>query len=182
MLQKLETLRLSMEPFTSGDAAAALSWFGDPEVMQFIPTGPDRSLEATKERLARYIEHQARHGFSKWIIRERASGTPIGDCGLIVLEDLGKIDLGFRFARPYWGRGLATEAGAAWVRAAFHDFELDRLTAFAHPDNLASLRVLQKLHFRSTARDRVMGMDSVVFSLSAKEFQLVVNQHGVAGA
>lgn len=126
-------------------------------------------MEETNKRLARYIEHQARHGFSKWIIRERAWGKPIGDSGLVVLEDLGKIDLRFRFARSHWGKGLATEAGSAWARAAFLDFGLDCLTAFAHPENLASLRVLQKLHFRTMGRDRVMGMDSVVFALRATE-------------
>jgi len=173
MRDKIETPRLCIEPFTSDDAAAAFAWFSDPEVMRFIPTGPDRSMGETKKRLARYIEHQTLHGFSKWIVRERASGKPIGDTGLIVLEDLGgKIDLGFRFARSYWGQGFATEAASAWVRAAFVDFQLDGLTAFAHPENLASLRVLQKLHFRSMGHDRVMGMDSLVFSLSAAEFQL----------
>ena len=173
MREKLETLRLCIEPFTSDDAAAAFAWFSDPEVMRFIPTGPDRFMGETKKRLARYIEHQALHGYSKWIVRERASGKPIGDSGLIVLEDLGKIDLGFRFARSYWRQGFATEAASAWARAAFIDFGLDRLTAFAHPENLASLRVLEKLHFRSMGPERMMGMDSIVFSLSATEFQLL---------
>jgi ribosomal-protein-alanine N-acetyltransferase len=71
---------------------------------------------------------------------------------------------------------LATEAASAWVRAGFVDFELDRLTAFAHPENLASLRVLQKVQFRSLGRDRVMGMDSLVFSLSAAEFQRLAGE------
>jgi len=173
MRDQIETLRLCIEPFSCDDVAASFAWFSDPEVMRFIPTGPDQSMGESKQRLARYIEHQARYGFSKWIIRERLSGQAIGDSGLLVLEDLGKIDLGFRFARSHWGRGFATEAASAWVRAAFVDFDLDRLTAFAHPENLASLRVLQKLHFRSMGHDRVMGMDSLVFSLSAMEFQLL---------
>ncbi len=176
MRDLIETLRLRIEPFSGDDVATAFAWFSDSEVMRFMPTGPDRSMLETKKRLARYIEHQTLHGFSKWIIRERASGQAIGDAGLLVLEDLGKIDLGFRFARSWWGRGLATEAASAWVRAAFADFHLDRLTAFAHPENLASLRVLQKLQFRSMGPDRVMGMDSLVFSLSATEFRLLAGQ------
>jgi RimJ/RimL family protein N-acetyltransferase len=178
MRDQIETLRLCIEPFCSDDVAAAFAWLSDPEVMRFIPTGADRSMGETTKRLARYIEHQTLHGFSKWIIRERASGQAIGDAGLVLLEDVGKIDLGFRFARSYWGRGLATEAASAWVRAAFVDFGLDRLTAFAHPENLASLRVLQKLRFRSMGQDRVMGMESLVFSLSAAEFQLLAAESG----
>ncbi len=176
MREPIQTLRLRIEPFSRDDLAAAYAWFSDPEVMRFIPTGPDRSIGETTKRLARYIEHQTLHGFSKWIIRERASGQAIGDAALLVLEDLGAIDLGFRFARSWWGPGLATETASAWVRAAFVDFELDRLTAFAHPENLPSLRVLQKLHFRSMGHDRVMGMDSLLFSLSAAEFQLLAGE------
>jgi hypothetical protein len=53
------------------------------------------------------------------------------------------------------------------VRAAFGDFALSRLTAFAHPDNQASLRVLEKLAFRHDRAGTVMGMRSLVFSLAA---------------
>jgi RimJ/RimL family protein N-acetyltransferase len=99
MRHQIETLRLCIAPFNGDDVAAAFAWLSDPDVMRFSPTGPDRSMGETKKRLARYIDHQTLHGFSRWIIRERASGQAIGDAGLVVLEDLGKIDLGFRFAR-----------------------------------------------------------------------------------
>jgi hypothetical protein len=29
---------------------AAFGWFSDPEVMRFVPSGPDGSLEATRKR------------------------------------------------------------------------------------------------------------------------------------
>jgi len=81
------------------------------------------------------------------------------------LQDYGWIDLGFRFAHQYWGRGLATETASAWVRAAFDEFRLNRLGAFVHPENVASIRVLEKVGFREERREKVMGMDAVVFSL-----------------
>jgi RimJ/RimL family protein N-acetyltransferase len=43
----IETERLSLRPFTLADTEQAFSWFGDPEVMRFTVTGPDRSLEKT---------------------------------------------------------------------------------------------------------------------------------------
>jgi RimJ/RimL family protein N-acetyltransferase len=133
--------------------------------MRFTPTGPDTSIEHTKARLTNYQAHQATHGFSKWIILERQVGCAIGDSGLLRLDDHGWIDLGFRLARPYWGKGLATEAASAWVRAAFDDFRIDRLTGLVHPENVASIRVLEKLGFHTERRDTIMGMESIVFSL-----------------
>jgi RimJ/RimL family protein N-acetyltransferase len=158
-----------LRPFEEEDAAAAFTWFGDPDVMRFTTTGPDRSVEQTKARLAKYQEHQSVHGFSKWIILDRATGSAIGDSGLLNLEEYRRIDLGYRFAKPYWGKGLATEAATAWVRAAFGDFDIERLTAFVHPENVASIRVLDKLGFRTEGRETIMGMDSIVFSLVAKD-------------
>jgi RimJ/RimL family protein N-acetyltransferase len=145
----IETNRLILRPFESDDVEAAFTWFGNPIIMRFTPTGPDISIEQTKARLAKYQEHQTTHGFSKWIILDRRLGRAIGDSGLLMIEEYGWIDLGFRLAQRYWGKGLATEVASVWVRAAFDDFHIDRLTAIVHPENLASIRVLEKLGFLS---------------------------------
>ena len=133
--------------------------------MRFTPTGPDSSIGQTKTRLAKYQEHQIAHGFSKWIILDRSTGRSIGDSGLLVLQDYGWIDLGFRFAQPYWGKGLATEAASAWERVAFDELSLDRLTALVHPENDASIQVLAKLRFLLERQETIMGMNSILYSL-----------------
>lgn len=167
MPDRIETKRLILRPFEASDAAAAFAWFGHPVVMRFTPAGADKSIEETNVRVAGYVEHQKIHGFSKWLVLNRASGVAIGDSGLLVLQDYGWVDLGFRFAQPYWGKGFATEAASAWVRAAFAEFRLTRLGAFVHPDNHASIRILEKLGFHAERREMVMGMDSSVFFLDA---------------
>lgn len=167
----IQTKRLTLRPFGTGDTEVAFKWFGDPVVMRFTPTGPDTSIEQTKARLARYREHQAAHGFSKWIILDRQSGRAIGDSGLFLLYEYDRIDLGFRLLQPYWGKGLATEAASVWVDTAFNNFHFDRLTAFVHPENVASVRVLEKLRLRVESREAIMGMDSILFSLYAEEYR-----------
>ena len=57
---------------------------------------------------------------------------------------------------------------SAWVRAAFDEFGLSRLGAFAHPENRASIRVIEKLGFKVERRGMVFGMDSIVFSLETR--------------
>ena len=109
------------------------------------PAGPHASIQQTKARLARYHEHQTAHGFSKRIILDRGSARPLGDAGLLVLKEYGWIDLGFRQAQSYWGKGLATEAASAWVQSAFNEFHIDRLDEFVHPGNVASIRVAGKV-------------------------------------
>jgi len=173
VLEILETERLILRPFRSEDADTAFQWFGDPEVMRLTPTGADGSLADTRRRLATYCEHQATHGFSKWLVQERRSSEAVGDSGLLVLQESGDIDLGFRFLKRFWGFGFATEVATAWIDGAFNAFGLQRLTAFSHPENAASLRVLEKVGFRRLERTRVMGMEAITFALSRVEYQNV---------
>ena len=175
MRTPIGTNRLSMRPFGSSDAEAAFAWFGDPMVMRFTPTGPDASIEHTKTRLAKYQEHQAAHGFTKWIILDRSSETSNGDAGLLVLEEYGWIDFGFRLALPHWGKGLATEAGSAWVRVAFGELRLNKLKAMVHPENVSSIHVLTKLGFTIERRDILMGMEAILFSLNSRDARLAEN-------
>ncbi|PYT71648.1 MAG: hypothetical protein DMG39_12410 [Acidobacteria bacterium] len=100
--------------------------------------------------------------------RHEQGSFAIGDSGLLVLQDYGWVDLGFRFAQPYWGKGLATEVASAWVRTAFDELGVSRLGAFVHPENVASIHVLEKVGFRAERHEMVMGMDSIVFSLDVK--------------
>ena len=172
----IETRRLILRPFVSGDTEAAFAWFGDAIVMRFTPTGPDTSVEQTKARLGKYEEHQTAHGFSRWIILDRRLDRAIGDSGLLELREYGWIDLGFRVAQSYWGKGLATEAASAWVHAAFHDFHIDRLTASVHRENVASIRVLEKLRFQPERRDTIMGMKSIVYSLEPKDVRALAER------
>lgn len=166
MRDAIETDRLRLRPFTSLDVQAAFGWFGDPLVMRFTPGGPDRSMEETATRLTSYQCHQSAHGFSKWIIIDRISNRAIGDSGLLVVPEYGWIDFGYRLARPFWGKGLATEAASAWVQKAFGELKLNRLTAIVHPENAASIRVLQKLEFLEDRREVIMGMESIVYCLT----------------
>lgn len=170
VLDAIVTERLRLLPFQENDVEAAFAWFGDPEVMRFVPNGPDASVEATRKRIDGYRLHQATHGFSKWVIRLRESVEPIGDSGLLVLDETKAIDLGFRLARPHWGRGLATEAAGAWVRVAFSDLGIARLTAFTHPSNVASIGVLRKLGFSPTGVQLIMRMDALTFACENLDF------------
>ena len=58
--------------------------------------------------------------------------------------------LAFCLAREYWGRGLATEAGRAFVNFGFDQLRLKRIVAVAEVGNAASIRVLEKLGFVCT--------------------------------
>ena len=112
--------------------------------MRFGVSGADRSVEATQARIQKPMDHQLLFGFSLWVVKA-LTGTILGDCGLKQLEEGPEIEVGYRFARPYWGRGYATEAAAASVRHGFGTLGLARIVAVVEPPNVASHRVLEKI-------------------------------------
>ena len=124
--------------------------YADREVMRYIGAGDahSTSVEDSERRLQRLIDHQERHGFSLWAVTDRETGTVMGDGGLIHLAHRGpEIELGCRLAKPYWGKGYATEVASAWVAHGFEELGLERIVAVTHPENVASQRVLEKVGF-----------------------------------
>jgi RimJ/RimL family protein N-acetyltransferase len=83
------------------------------------------------------------------LIFERGSGAPqlVGACGL-ARRLSGSVEMGYWIARPFWGRGYATEACRALVDIA-RTLGLPSLEGSHFLDNPASARVLEKLGFEA---------------------------------
>lgn len=121
--------------------------FGDPEVMRFgdgVQT-PEWVREWTLTCLERYYQ---RWGFGPYAVVEKQSQELIGYCGLFYFPDVGgkpEVEIGYRLRRSAWGKGFATEAACAVRDFAFNSLGMQRLIALIDPDNIASIRVAEKL-------------------------------------
>jgi RimJ/RimL family protein N-acetyltransferase len=61
---------------------------------------------------------------------------------------MDEVDLGYRFMKEYWGKGIATESGKACVDLGFNKLELKKMIAMVLPENTGSIHVLEKLNFK----------------------------------
>lgn len=145
----LETERLLIRPFTLGDAAALHEVWGDPASERFSVAGgrTPASVEETGEYLEKIVSDDRKHGFASCAVIEKKSGKLIGDCGLFVSPDQPDIELAYGFGRAWWGRGYATEAARACVRAGFERLGLQRIVADVPAGHATSIRVLEKVGF-----------------------------------
>jgi len=141
----LETPRLILRTWTLEDVPAAGLFYGDPEVMRFLGGKALATPEEVREKVAKRIAHQQKHGFSLWAVIEKATGRLIGACGLTHLEDGPEVEVGYHFARDVWGQGFATEAASACMRLGFERLGLARIVGVVDPANLTSKRVLEKI-------------------------------------
>jgi RimJ/RimL family protein N-acetyltransferase len=159
----IDTPRLHFRPFEAADAAIVFPWMTDTEIMRYMPTGQDYTMEQVEARVARYMAHQEKYGYSRWLMFDRATGEAIGDAGLLYLPASQETELGYRLIKPWWGKGLGTETAIAWLEYAFADLGLPEVIAFSHPDNVASVRVMQKSGFEFLRDDNIAGMGVVVY-------------------
>ncbi|MBB4663232.1 GNAT family N-acetyltransferase [Conexibacter arvalis] len=147
----LLTARLELRPWRDDaadlDAYAALC--ADPDVMRHIGAGEPLTRAQAAAQLTRFAEHWERHGYGLRAAVLRDSGELAGFVGVARAGQPGvrpgDVEIGWRLARRFWGRGLATEGALAVRDHAFARLRLARLVAFVRPANAASIAVMRKL-------------------------------------
>ncbi len=141
----LETPRLILREWRPDDWVRFKPIAADPRVIRYVGTGQVPS----DEQIRTYIETARKlyrdEGFCLWPLVSRKNRELIGFCGLDHLWGGDEIEIGYWLAPDYWGKGLATEAAQAVLEYGFDQLGLERIVAVAHPENQASIRVLQKL-------------------------------------
>ena len=88
-------------------------------------------------------------GTGQWALEEKASGVFVGRAGTHRPEraDWPGIEVGWCLPPDHWGKGYATEAGAAAVEWAFAQHDVDALYSVILPENTASQAVARRLGF-----------------------------------
>ncbi len=141
---------LFLRCFHVSDLDAMMAVFGDADVMRFGP-GP-QSRDWVQNWLRGCLEdYYSKWGFGLWAVVHKPELRVIGFCGLTRFDDIEgqvEIEIGYRLARAYWGRGLATEAALAVRDYAFGVLAMRRLVAIIDPLNGPSIRVAEKTGLR----------------------------------
>ena len=138
------TPRLLLRPGFPEDAPALVSAIADEAIARSLANVPwpyrMRDAEA-------YLASPRDPVLPSLLIFELGVGAPqlVGSCGL-GRRPSGAVELGYWIAKPFWGRGLATEACTALI-AIGRSLGLERIEGSHFLDNPASGRVLEKLGF-----------------------------------
>jgi RimJ/RimL family protein N-acetyltransferase len=164
-LPLLTTERLLLRQRHEDDLPAILRMDLDPEVMRFLD-GPRTDTVAHEKEVRARIRKDFGPGLGYWSVFPRdRTGDFLGYISLHPMPDYTEVELGYRFSRAAWGRGIATEAAAACLDHAFRTLGLAEVVAVVDPDNHASLRVIAKLGFQAQGRRRAYRKDLLLFRL-----------------
>jgi RimJ/RimL family protein N-acetyltransferase len=142
----LQTDRLWLKPPVPEDAPAIAAALADEEVVLWLTQAPNPyTLADAQDFLAKVVRKS-----EVWMIHD-ASGL----VGCVGCEG----EFGYWLARPAWGQGYVTEAGAAVLAHHFGVLDGGDVISGHYPGNARSARVLDKLGFEG-------GPDRTVYSKS----------------
>jgi RimJ/RimL family protein N-acetyltransferase len=140
----VRTPHLVLRPLQEADASILLRIYQTEGVLRYFPNPIPPPLEKVQRFIAGQQAHWEKHGYGNWGILLEGQAEVVGWVGLQYLPELNETEVGFLLARPFWGKGYATEAALASLNFGFENFKLDHIIALVHPDNLASRRVIEK--------------------------------------
>ena len=148
----LETERLRLREHRTSDLPAMIAMWSDPEVTRFLNTSP-LTPEDCWGRFLRYRGHWCTLGYGYWAMEERSTGAFLGEAGFANYQRQTEPqadtspEAGWVLARPYHGKGYATEIIEAILVWGREHFGTVPLRCIIHPDHAASLRVAAKAGF-----------------------------------
>lgn len=151
----IETERLVLRRWHAADCEPFAAMNADSAVMEWFPAPLSRQ---DSDCLAdRIIAHFDRHGFGLWAVDIPGATAFAGFIGLSVPSFDASftpcVEIGWRLARAYWGRGYATEGARAARDFGFGKRGLSEIVSFAAIGNQRSRAVMERLGMRHDPAD-----------------------------
>lgn len=148
-----ETARLALVPLSLDDAPFILELLNDPAWLRFIGDRGVRTLAQAEAYLQNGpLASYAAHGFGLYLVQRKSDGARLGLCGLLKRPSLPQPDIGFAYLPQFTGQGYGFEAATAVLRHARHELNLSPILAIVKPDNVPSIKLLEKLAMKLQQR------------------------------
>ncbi|MGB4590403.1 MAG: GNAT family protein [Clostridiaceae bacterium] len=174
-MKTIETARIILRSWKLNDFGDFYEYASDPSVGPSAGWKPHTDPMESLNILISFIE-----GDEVFAIEDKISGKAIGSIGLHPDRKRNHSEvrmIGYVLAKPYWGRGLASEAVKAVLDYAFNEQNLKIVSVYHFPFNLKSKRVIEKagFSFEGILRDASLLpsgeiVDDVCYSLTKEEY------------
>ena len=152
--RQIETERLILRRLTVGDAEDMFNnWANDGEVTKYLTWPTHKSVEVTKNLLAKWVEDYQKNDYYQWCIELKEIGQPIGTIGAVEIdESIGDIEIGYCIGRKFWNKGITTAAFKAVIDFFFNEVGASRISGVHDVNNPASGRVMEKCGLKHEGR------------------------------
>ncbi len=142
----IETGRLILRKAVIEDAQPMFeNWATDPEVTKFLTWPIHSSTEVTKKVLESWVDGYPDAAFYQWMIVLKDLAQPVGTISVVSYDDqAGRMEIGYCIGRPWWHKGIMSEALYAVMEYLFDEVGIVRIEAKHDVNNPRSGAVMQK--------------------------------------
>ena len=147
--------KLYLQPLSWSDLDQIHQLNSHPLVARFNTLGIPNNLEETKTIMSRVLDQNVGRSTSRfgWTIKHVETEEFIGEVGLsLSAPRFSKGEIFYNLLPKFWGQGLGTEAAGLLLKLGFEELRLHRIEAGASVNNLASIRVLEKIGMKREGR------------------------------
>lgn len=151
----IETDHLEIKSYKSCDIQNSIQLYSDPEITKYFDTGHPKPESEILSYVTNTGINAFNHGhpFGLFSIFEKGSEKFIGHIDLVKYTDDEKVlEVGYILLKPFQGKGYGSEAAKAIIYEYIpylqqSGYDIQKVIATVHPDNIPSQKVLQKLGF-----------------------------------
>jgi RimJ/RimL family protein N-acetyltransferase len=166
----LETERLRLRAFRRSDLDDYAALNADPEVMRYFVGGETWDRGRAWRHMAFLLGHWHLGDCGMWAVEEKETAAFVGLAGFADPAGWPGFELAWTLVRRSWGRGYATEAARAALDYAFTTLHKGNVISLIHPENLASIRVAERIGERLQTSTAIRGEERLVYAIDKKTF------------
>ena len=175
---ELDSERLILREILPEDAEIMFELRTDDDVMLYMDTYKMKSIEDADKLITSLSESFKKGAGINWGLVDKREKVFIGYFGIWRIDEKNcRGEIGYALLPKYWGKGFMQEAFNVLLPYAFRELNLHSLEGNVNPDNLASIKVLEKAGFRKEAYFRENFLfdgqfkDSIIYSLLEKDMK-----------
>jgi ribosomal-protein-alanine N-acetyltransferase len=149
--KSIETIRLKLRRFDAQDSEDMFyNWAGDPEVCKYLSWGPHKDVDTCLKRVLNWVSNYNYEDSYVWAIELKSTKRVIGSISVEISDNITQsCEVGYCIGKPYWSRGIVTEALRAVMHYLFYEVGFQSIRAKHDTQNIASGKVMIKagMHF-----------------------------------
>ena len=164
----LETERLILRELNPNDAEDFYKLNLNYNVIKYTGNSAFKNIDEARIFLENYQDYKI-NGYGRWSVINKETNRFIGWCGLKFGEMKDETDIGFRFFEEEWNKGFATESAKACINYGFDKLNLKRIIGRAMKENIASIKVLEKIGLVYEKDVHFDGKQAVIYKIESQK-------------
>ncbi|KAA3638702.1 MAG: N-acetyltransferase [Proteobacteria bacterium] len=148
-----QTNRLQLRHINQSDADFLFDLYNQAPFIKHIGDRGLSSLSKTRDFIEVVRANYKKYGFWLYLVEDKLTKEPIGVNGLVRRDYLDAPDIGFAISQDYWRQGFAYESSLAVIEHA-RQLKLHKLLAIISPNNISSIKLIEKLGFSFVKQDQ----------------------------